>query len=250
MRPVNGMSNIITLITARGGSKGIPRKNLVVVGGKPLIAWTIEAALKSNFVDRVLISTDDEEIAQIAKEWGAEVPFMRPAELAQDNSPHMPVVMHAIDWLNAHESKTFEQIVLLQPTSPLRTSEDIDNALNLLLEKKGDSVVSVSEACSHPYLVKRVSEDGRLEDFMPTPSGYLARQHLPPAYALNGAVYVVRRDVLVERQTFYTNRTYAYLMPAERSLDIDTPWDLHLADLILSELKRADRSANGQQQAQ
>jgi N-acylneuraminate cytidylyltransferase/CMP-N,N'-diacetyllegionaminic acid synthase len=210
---------------------------VALVGGKPLIAWTIDAALKSKSVKRVLVSTDDEEIAQISRQWGAEVPFMRPVELAQDNSPHLPVVMHAIDWVNAHESTGFEQIVLLQPTSPLRTAEDIDNALNLLQEKNADSVVSVSEAHSHPFLVRQVSEDGRLQDFMPTPSGYLARQNLPPVYAINGAVYVVRRDVLMEQQTFYTNRTYAYLMPTERSLDIDTPWDLHLANLILSDRK-------------
>src|SRR5436853_4854858 len=111
------MSRIIALITARGGSKSIPRKNLAVVGGKPLIAWTIEAALKSNSVDRALVSTDDEEIAQIARQWGAEVPFLRPAKLAQDDSPHIPVVLHAVEWLDAHEKNAVDELILLQPTS-------------------------------------------------------------------------------------------------------------------------------------
>lgn len=216
----------------------MPRKNVALVAGKPLIAWTIEAAQKSKLVDRVLVSTDDDEIAQISKQHGAEVPFKRPAELAQDNSPHMPVVIHAVQWLNTNHANQFEDIVLLQPTSPLRTAEDIDSAVNLLHETRADSVVSVSEARSHPFLVKQLAEDGRLEDFMPKPSGYLARQNLPPVYVINGAVYVARRDVLLEQQTFYTKRTYAYVMPAERSLDIDTPWDLHLAGLILSERAR------------
>src|SRR5712691_8558405 len=174
------MSTIVGLITARGGSKSIPRKNVAVVGGKPLIAWTIEAAQESKSVDRVLVSTDDEEISQISKHWGAEVPFLRPANLAQDDSPHIPVVVHAVEWLDAREKNAFDELILLQPTSPLRTAEDIDNAVGLLHEKNAASVVIVSEACSHPLLTKRVTEDGRLEDYIPTLDKYLARQSLPP----------------------------------------------------------------------
>ena len=212
----------------------MPRKNLALVGGKPLIAWTIEAALRSNSVNRLIVSTDDAEIAQVSRQWGADVPFMRPAELAQDDSPHMPVVLHAVDWIDSHETNTFDQLVLLQPTSPLRNEEDIDQAVELSLKKQAGSVVSVSEACSHPFLTKRITPDGCLEDFVSKPEGYLSRQALPPVFAINGALYLVRRDVLLAQKTFYANPTYAYLMPAERSLDIDTPWHLHLADLILS----------------
>lgn len=233
------MTNIIGLITARGGSKTVPRKNIQVVAGKPLIAWTIEAANASHSLNRVIVSTDDEEIAQTAREWGAQVPFMRPTELAQDGSPHIPVVTHAVEWLESHEHVKYDYVLLLQPTSPLRSPQDIDKSIRLALENDADSVVSVCEAPYHPYLAKNIV-DGRLKNFLPPPEGfpakaYLARQKLPKSFVNNGAIYLVRRDVLMERQTLYTERSYAYVMPAERSLDIDTPWDLHLAGLILKD---------------
>jgi CMP-N,N'-diacetyllegionaminic acid synthase len=229
------MSKILCLVTARGGSKSIPKKNIALLAGKPLIAWTIESALRSPFLSRVIVSTDDNDIAGVARQRGAEVPFLRPAELARDDSAHIPVVVHAVEWLESHDGAQFDYVLLLQPTSPLRSKDDIDNAIRLSLEKDADSVVSVCQAFSHPYLTKYVTADGRLQDFVPKPEGYLARQTLPPAYVVNGAIYVVRPDVLIERQTFYTERTHAYLMPPERSLDIDTPWDLYLADLILKD---------------
>lgn len=228
------MANILALITARGGSKSVPKKNIRLVAGKPLIAWTIEAAKSCKSLNRVVVSTDDEEIAQAAREWGAEVPFIRPSELAQDDSPHIPVVTHAVEWMESHESMRSDYVLLLQPTSPLRSSNDIDDSIRLALEHDADSVVSVCEAPYHPYLAKNIV-NGRLEDFMPSPEGYLARQALPQSFVNNGAIYLVRRDVLMERETLYTDDSYAYLMPAERSLDIDTPWDLHLAELILKD---------------
>lgn len=227
------MIKVVGLITARGGSKGIPQKNVKALAGKPLIAWTIEAALGSSLLERVIVSTDDEEIARTAREWGADVPFMRPAELAQDDSPHLAVIRHAIGWLESEQKTEFDYLLLLQPTSPLRSTEDIDQAIALAEEKDADAVVSVCLTHDHPFLSKRVAEDGRLSDFMEKPQGYLARQRLPPAYSLNGAIYLVRRSVLVERDDWYTERAFAYIMPPERSLDIDTPWDLHLVDLIL-----------------
>ena len=227
--------DILAVITARGGSKAIPGKNVAQVGGKPLIAWTIEAALKAPSISRVIISTDDSEIARVSREWGGEVPFMRPPELAREDSPHVPVVLHAVEWVESHEEKHPDCVLLLQPTLPLRSKEDIENAAALLLEKRADSVVSVCPAPSHPYLIKRMTADGRLEAFIETPDRYLSRQTLPLAYALNGAIYLVRRDILVVSKTFYTDRTYAYVMPPERSLDIDTPWDLYVADLLLKD---------------
>lgn len=224
---------ILAVVTARGGSKGIPGKNTVPLAGKPLIAWTIEAALQSRSAPRVIVSTDDEEIAQVAKDWGAEVPFMRPVELSGDNSPHIPVVLHAVQWVMQHFASAPDYILLLQPTSPLRTSGDIDASIQLALEKKADSVVGVAEARPHPYVTKRLLPDGRLEDFMTIPPGYLARQSLPPIYAINGAIYLVRRRVLLEKQSFFTDRTYAYVMPSERSLDIDTELDLIVAEALL-----------------
>lgn len=234
---MESLKKIIALITARGGSKSIPKKNIAPLAGKPLIAWTIKTALQSTALSRVIVSTDDEEIARVAQEWGAEAPFQRPIELARDDSPHIPVVIHAIEWLESQEDVRFDYVLLLQPTSPLLTTKDIDNAIHLALDKDADSVVSVCEAPSHPYLTKRINSDGRLEDFCTTPEGYLARQALPPAYTVNGAIYLARRNVLIELQTFYTERTYAYVIPPERSLDIDTPWDLYLANLILKDRK-------------
>lgn len=221
------------LITARGGSKGIPHKNVCPLAGKPLIAWTIEAALQARRLDRVIVSTDDEEIAKVSREWGADVPFMRPAELARDDSPHLEVIRHALGWLAAESEAELDYLMLLQPTSPLRTSADIDSAIALGEEKNADAVVSVCLTHEHPFLSKQVTPDGRLLDFVEKPQGYLARQSLPPAYSLNGAIYMVRRSLLLERDDWYTDRTFAYIMPPERSLDIDTPWDLRLVDLIL-----------------
>ena len=230
-------TSIFGLITARGGSKGVPRKNLQPVGGRPLISWTIAAARESAFLSDVIVSTDDEEIAEVCGKLGAAIPFMRPAELARDDSPHLPVILHALNWLQNHGPGLPTHLVLLQPTSPLRTTEDIDRAIGLVIDRNADSVVSVCNAPVHPYWTKSITEDGRLVDFRewPDDGDYRMRQTLPPAYALNGAVYVIRSDVLLERGSYFTDRTYAYVMPAERSLDIDTPWDLYLADLILSD---------------
>ena len=222
------------VITARGGSKAIPRKNIASLAGKPLIAWTIEAAQKSKTLTRLIVSTDDENIAQVARQYGAEVPFMRPADLAQDQSPHIPVLAHALAWLSEHEIFVPEYVLLLQPTSPLRTAEDIDASFELFQQKNADSVIGVSPTPTHPYLVKRMESDGRLESFMPTPDGYLSRQSLPPAYIINGAIYWIRRDVLIEKKTLCTDRTYGYVMPEDRSLDIDTPSDLRLAEYLMA----------------
>ena len=160
------MTKVLGLITARGGSKGIPKKNIEHVGGKPLIAWTIEAALKSNVFDRVVVSTDNNEIAGVAQKWGAEVPFIRPVRLSKDDSPHVDVLIHAINWLQEKEDYLPEFLMLLQPTSPLRTSEDIDKSFELAVDRKADCVISVQEALSHPYSVMQVAEDQKLSEFL------------------------------------------------------------------------------------
>ncbi|MEI8305742.1 MAG: acylneuraminate cytidylyltransferase family protein [Chloroflexales bacterium] len=237
-------NHVLAVITARGGSKGIPGKNIADLAGKPLIAWTIEAALRSKAVSRVIVSTDDAEIAAISRQWGAEVPFLRPALLASDTSPHLPVLLHALAWIDEHDSQRYDYILLLQPTSPLRATDDIEHAVQIARDRHADSVVSVYPAHPHPLLARRITDDGHLEEFAPRTEGYLARQGLPPAYMLNGAIYLVRREVLVDRQSFYTDRTFAYVMPQERSLDIDTPWDLYLANLILGARDRQEIDAH------
>jgi CMP-N,N'-diacetyllegionaminic acid synthase len=225
----------IGLVTARGGSKGLPGKNLTTLGGKPLIAWTLEAARKARSLDRVIVSTDDPKIAETARQFGGEVPFLRPPELARDDSPHVDVVLHALSWLDEHEDDRPDYVVLLQPTSPFRTAEDIDAAVALAVGKRADAVVSVCEAHDHPYLTRKLSAGGTLEEFFPCPIKYARRQDLPPAYALNGAIYVSRRESFFASRNLCPSGALAHLMPNERSLEIDTPWELRIANLIMSD---------------
>lgn len=224
--------DVLALVPARGGSKGIPGKNLARVGGRSLLARAVEAGLGSRRAPRVVVTTDDEAIAEEGRRAGAEVPFLRPAGLARDDTPGMAPVLHALRWLEEHEGARPEWVVLLQPTSPLRTAEDVDAALDLAEAKDADAVVSVMPSPVHPRWLRGVEPDGRLAP--PETSVPATRQALEAAYALNGALYLARREVLLERETWYTGRTWAYVMPPERSLDVDTPWDLHLADLVLT----------------
>ena len=224
---------VLAVIPARGGSKGLPKKNISSLAGRPLIAYTIDAALQARLLDRTIVSTEDPRIAEVARRCGADTPFQRPPKLAQDDTPGIDPILHAVRWLAEHEGYCPDYVICLQPTSPLRIAEDIDNSITLVLEKDADGVVSLCEAKEHPYWTKRVTEDGKVVDFTPLDKAYNRRQDLPPVYALNGAIYLARRDVLLEQQTFYTDHTYAYIMPIERGLDIDTPWDLYLAELLL-----------------
>ncbi len=227
-----GDHRILGLIPARGGSKGIHRKNLAKVAGKPLLAWTVEAARGSRSLDRLVVSTEDEEIAHVARECGAEVPFMRPTELARDDTPGIEPVLHALQSLERAGYRP-GWVMLLQPTSPLRTAEDIRCAIEVSTRPGVDSVISVCEAVPPPAWLKKIRADGSLEDYFSGIEVPPVRQGLAPAYALNGAIYLTRRDILLERRSFYGDRPMAYLMPRERSVDIDTDWDLKLADIIL-----------------
>jgi len=226
------MSKTYGIVTARGGSKGMPGKNIRRVGGKPLIAWTIEAALKSSKVKRVILSTDDAEIARIGREWGAEVPFMRPAELAQDNVASIPVMLHALDWLE-REGDLPDYLTMLQPTSPLRTSEDLDKAIGLAESRKANAVIGVSEMDWHPFVSRRIEADGTLTPFVDGDISRFVRQNLAPAYAINGAIYVNSAESLRRDQILFPTGTLAYVMPQERSIDIDTPTDLLIAEVLL-----------------
>ena len=231
---------ILGLITARGSSKGLPRKNILPVAGRPLLAWTVEAALKSRFLSRVVLSTDDEEIARVGRAWGAETPFTRPAELAKDDSPHTGVILHALRWLQEKEGFRPTHFSVLLPTAPLRTARDIDAACELALEAKADRVLGVCPSPVHPFFIKGLNAEGRLCDFMEPPEIYLRRQDLPPAYANFGAINVTRTGSFLELGNWPETRTLPYLMPPERSLDVDSAWDLHLADLILTDrIKKA-----------
>ena len=217
------------LIPARGGSKGIPRKNIKLIAGKPLIAWTIEAALRSSLLSAVVVSTDDPEIADMARRAGAQVPFMRPAELAQDQTPGLDPVLHALDQL-----PQFDSVLLLQPTSPLRTTEDIDACLCLAMRHHATSVVSVSEPDTHPYWTYRLSGGQTLDRLIDAPR-VTRRQDLPEVVALNGALYFAEASWLRSSGSFIGTETLAYVMARERSVDLDTPLDWKLAELLLKE---------------
>lgn len=224
---------VVACIAARGGSKGIPQKNIRPLAGKPLIAWTIDAALASRRVNRVLVSTDDPHIAEVAQWLGAEAPFLRPTALARDDSPSIDTLLHLLMWLEDTSGVLPDYTVLLQPTSPFRTAEDIDAAVDLAVSREADAVVSVCPAQDHPYLVKTLDGGGRIASLVQ--SNHPPRQAFPQAYVLNGAVYVNRTKALLQERVIVPEGALAYVMPEERSLDIDTPWQLQLADLLMRE---------------
>jgi len=226
-------SKYLALIPARGGSKGIPKKNTRPLMGKPLITHTIEAALQSRHRLRVVVSTDDEETAKIAQAAGAEIPFLRPAELAQDDTPAFPVVLHALQWLKQHEGYQPEVVVLLQPTSPLRRAEHIDEGIKLLLETNADSLVSVCEVEHSPYWMRVLDDDGRVKPFVESTREFSRRQDLPPVYRLNGALYVTKRRVIMEEERLLGDDVRALIMSPEDSIDIDDKVDFLLAELLL-----------------
>jgi N-acylneuraminate cytidylyltransferase len=211
---------VLGLIAARGGSKGLPRKNILIAAKKPLIAWTIAAAIESNMIDRVILSSDDDEIIQVAKDWGCEVPFIRPAELARDTSRSMDVVLHALDQVHG-----FEYIVLLQPTSPLRTARDIDAAFDFMRNHNAPACVSVTEVDQSPYWMYQLNADDRLIKIVEPIHEVIRRQDLPPVYTLNGAIYIAKIDWLLESRSFVGPKTVAYQMPKARSIDIDDALD-------------------------
>ncbi|MBW2554728.1 MAG: acylneuraminate cytidylyltransferase family protein [Deltaproteobacteria bacterium] len=224
----------LAVITARGGSKGIPRKNIRTLLDKPLIAYTIQAALQSRTLNKIIVSTDDETIAHVSEQYGAEVPFLRPKHLASDNATSLSVLQHAVRYLEEKECLLADIIVCLQPTSPLRSAEDIDQAVTLCLSSGADSVVSLCQVECHPYWMKKVVAGNVYPLMEIDDEKYSRRQDLPPVYQLNGAIYVTRRKVLLEEKRLLGKHTLPYIMPRERSIDIDTPIDFKIAELILS----------------
>ena len=221
---------MIALIPARGGSKGLPGKNIRPLLSKPLIAYTIEAAQKSRHISDIIISTDDDEIAGIAVEYGAKCPFMRPELLASDDSLAVDNYIYTIDRLIAEFDYEIESFVVLQPTSPLRTEADIDGAIALFELKKADSVISFCEE-NHPIeWNKYIDDDGKLE--VDLSEGDKNRQKYRASYYPNGAVYVFKYDLIRSRQ-YYSERSYAYIMPRNRSVDVDELLDFEWAEFLL-----------------
>src|SRR3989338_213738 len=218
------------LIPARGGSKSIPKKNIKIFCGKPLIAWKIEAAIKSGVIDRLVVSTDDQEIAEVARRFGAEVPFLRPAELAEDSTPTLPVVQHALSWLHQKEDYNPDMAMLLEPTSPSVQPFHIREAIDLFIKTGADSVISMVEVPAeyHPYWQFTIGKNDRLSLFTGDSIGKTVsrRQDLPKTYQRNGVLYVFKPGLVFDSNpSIYGNNVHAYPMDPQYSSDINNPGD-------------------------
>jgi CMP-N,N'-diacetyllegionaminic acid synthase len=224
---------MLAIIPARGGSKGLPGKNIKPLAGLPLICHSIKAALKSNLIDRVIVSTEDNEIASIAKDCGAEVPLMRPANLASDTSMVMDAYLHAVDFIAKENSKPIQSFAALLPTVPLRTSEDINNAIKIFNDKNANSVISVVEAPIPLHWNMRITKEGILENYSSEFNAIKNRQELEKTYVPNGAIYVFRTEILRSTRQYYTEKTFPYIMPRNRSADIDDLLDFEWAEYLL-----------------
>lgn len=229
--------SILAIIPARGGSKGIPRKNIKTLAGKPLIAWSIEAGKKSKYIDRIIVSTEDKEIRDISLVYGAEVPFLRPKELAQDNTSSVDTIVDVIMKLKDIEKLEYDFILLLQPTSPLRNEKHIDESIDLLISNldKYNALISVTEL-EHPvYWNRNIDDSQRLRNFMEYDKNKnYRRQDFMKTYRLNGAIYLIKTDAFLNYKNFETKDTLAYIMNRKSSIDIDCIDDLELAEYYMS----------------
>lgn len=223
---------ILALIPARLESKGLYQKNIKILAGKPLVSWTIEQARLSQYIDDVIVSTDSEEVSEICQKYGAGVPFLRPKELAQDDTDMIDVIQHALKSLQ-NQNKYYDILVLLQPTSPLRLSTDIDESIDMFSSKNTKAIVSLCEAGHHDYWRNTLPEDGCMKGFINKEDVNTHRQQIPTYYRFNGALYVTDCEYLNKQKGFFGEMTYSYIMPQIRSVDIDTEFDFAFAEFLL-----------------
>lgn len=226
------VKNILALIPARGGSKGLPNKNILEICGKPLITHTIKYALNSKYIDDVIVSTDSKKIADIAIESGAEIPFMRPDYLATDKATSHDVYLYTLKELKEKYGREYKAMIVLQPTSPLRNTEDIDNAIELFKEKKADSVISVTKAEIPIAWYRKVDENLFLSELKES-NDFSGRQDFEELFLPNGAIYIFDIENFLKTKKFYTDKTFAYVMEKEKSIDIDDVYDFMLAKEIM-----------------
>lgn len=225
---------MLAIIPARGGSVGLPGKNIKLLNGKPLIAYTIECALSSSLISRVIVSTDSKEIADVALKYGAEVPYLRPAELASGTANAFDAYKHLLNWLKEKEGYETSNCIILQPTSPLRISEDIDNAIKLFEFKKADSVISFTPE-DHPISWhKKIDTSGKINEIWAKEKAK-NRQEYEQTYYPNGALFIYKTEMIINKNQFSEN-SYAYLMPKERSIDIDTQLDFDFAQFLMNQV--------------
>ena len=229
---------VLGIIPARSGSKEIPNKNIISVGSKHLISWTISAAKKAKLLDRIIISTDSKKYYSIFEKYNVEIPFLRPKKLSTDQAKSEDVVIHALNWLWKNEKYYPDYVLYLQPTSPMRTSGDIDESIKIAQTKKADSVVSVELSNRHPYFMKKIDSNGLISHYEKQKSLTPRRQELDPIYVLNGAIFLVRTKPFSKSKNWYGGRCYPYIMPSDRSIEIDSLYDLHVADLLLNEKEK------------
>jgi N-acylneuraminate cytidylyltransferase/CMP-N,N'-diacetyllegionaminic acid synthase len=228
---VIGGQFVLAVIAARGGSKELPGKNLMLLGRIPLVAHTILAAMRARTLDRILLSTDSPEIAKIGKRYGVEAPFLRPGELATDDVPMAPVLAHAVNWAEKDRGKPIDVVVLLQPTSPFRQAHHIDEGVKLLFDSGADSVVGLCEARHNPYWMW-VIQNGEVSRLFPEGGKFTRRQDLPVVYRVNGAFYASRRHVLMQQGQILGEKLRGLIMREEDSIDIDTALDFMLAETV------------------
>lgn len=226
---------MIAIIPARGGSKGIPRKNIKLLNNKPLIAYTIEAGLNSNCIEEVIVSTDDPEISEISKQYGASVPFLRPKNLAQDNSSAIDVYLFTISELNRNRNEKIEEFIILLPTSPFRSSSDIDNAYELYKKHSADSLISITDAPIPLSWYLQLDDGLKLKKSVNDNITIKNRQDFKEFYIPNGAIYIFQYDLLLKHRSYYHSKTIGYYMPRNRSVDIDDPLDFKFAEFLLTQ---------------
>ena len=237
---------ILSIIPARGGSKGLPGKNIKPLLGKPLILWTVEEAKKSKYINRIILSTDNMEIVQACKDRRVEIPFLRPKELARDDTPVIDVILHLLEYLRSTEGYLPDFVVLLQPTSPLRTCEDIDNVCDMLTaNNEANAVISMTAVSQMPYWMRVINNnDGYVEYFISHNYKDCRRQDLPAIHIVNGAIYMCKTDILMKSKTFSPEKTLGYLMPKCRSIDIDDIVDFKLVESILFDQDYREKGEN------
>lgn len=223
---------VIATICARGGSKGVPGKNIRVLCGKPLIAHTIEVARRCRLIDRIIVSTDDPKIAEVAREYGAEVPFLRPKELAQDDTPKLPVIRHAVQFMETQEGYCPDIVVDLDATSPLRTEKDIEACIKMVRDEEANNVFSVTEAHRNPYFNMIEIVDGKVRPVKEPDQPITRRQDAPQVYDENASIYVWKRDILMNNDSLYLDKTKIYLMP-RWAIDIDSETDFKFVEFTL-----------------
>lgn len=228
---------ILAFIPARGGSKGVKNKNIRIINDKPLIGYTIDAAKRASIFEDIIVSTDSQEISDVAEEYGAYIPFLRPKELATDNSATIDVIKHLIQTMKEVYNKEYDIIIVLQPTSPLRTEQHIKDAYNRFKDKQATYLVSVCECEHSPLWTNTLNFEGRMDDFLREDVKNKNRQDLPVYYRLNGALYIGKVESVIKNRGFMGENCYSYIMDNNSSVDIDSELDLKIAEVLIANKK-------------